>query len=192
MIVRRRLRGFGLGTAGSGALGRRRTIRGRWFRDVLIGAGAGYAATRVMEKASTFLYERQSEEARRREEELRKDMPTTVLIRQVADWRGVKLENEQEEQLGMWLHYGFGAAGGPVATVLARTTRMGPLAAGLAVGTAMFVLVDEGANYVLGLTPPAPVWPLVTHLRALAAHLVYGLALGSLLAVTGRVADRRA
>jgi hypothetical protein len=55
----------------------------------------------------------------------------------------------------------------------------------------MFVFVDEGANYVLGLTPPAPEWPLVTHFRALAAHLVYGLALGSLLALTRRVADRR-
>jgi hypothetical protein len=32
---------------------------------------------------------------------------------------------------------------------------------------------------------------VVTHVRALAAHLVYGLALGSFLALTGRVADRR-
>jgi hypothetical protein len=80
----------------------------------------------------------------------------------------------------MWLHHGFGAAGGPVA-------------AGLTVGTAVFVFVfvDEGANYVLGLTPPAPESPLVTHLRALAAHLVYGVALGSFLALAGRVTDRR-
>ncbi|MGH8873937.1 MAG: DUF1440 domain-containing protein [Acidimicrobiia bacterium] len=144
-----------------------------------------------MERASTFFYERQSEEARRREEELRQDMPTTVLVRKVADWRGMKLEDEQAERLGLWLHYGFGATGGPVATVLARTTPIGPLSAGLAVGTAMFVFVDEGANYVLGLTPPAPEWPLVTHVRALAAHLVYGLAHGSFLAVAGRVADRQ-
>jgi hypothetical protein len=166
-------------------------VRGRWVTDLLIGAGAGYAATRVMEKASTFLYERQSEEARRREEELREEMPTTVLVRKVADWRGVKLEDQQADRLGMWLHYRFGAAGGPVAAVWARTTPIGPLGAGLAVGTAMFVFVDEGANYVLGLTPPAPEWPVVTHVRALAAHLVYGLALGSFLALTGRVADRR-
>ncbi|MGH2655495.1 MAG: hypothetical protein ACRDIZ_02135 [Actinomycetota bacterium] len=95
------------------------------------------------------------------------------------------------DRLGMWLYYGFGAAGGPVAAALARTTPIGPLRAGLVVGTAMFVFVDEGANYVLGLTPPAPEWPLVTHLRALAAHLVYGLALGAILAVTDLLAHRR-
>jgi hypothetical protein len=144
-----------------------------------------------MEKAATLLYERQSEKARRREEELRQEMPTTVLVRKVADWRGAKLGDEQANRLGMWVHYGFGAAGGPVAMVLARTTPLGPLPAGLAVGTAMFVFVDEGANYVLGLTPPATEWPWVTHLRALAAHLVYGLVLGALLAVTDRLADRR-
>ena len=55
----------------------------------------------------------------------------------------------------------------------------------------MLVVVDEGANYVLGLTAPAPEWPWVAHLCALAAHLVYGLALGSLLAVTDRLVDRR-
>ncbi len=165
-------------------------MRAHWMEDLVVGAGAGYAATRVMEKAATFLYERQSEEARRREEELRQEMPTTVLVRKVADWRGVKLEDERAERLGMWLHYGFGAAGGPVAAALTRTTPLGPLASGLAVGTAMFVFVDEGANYVLGLTPPAPDWPMVTHLRAFAAHLIYGLALGSLLAAAGRVADR--
>lgn len=156
---------------------------GRWFRDLLIGAGAGYAATRIMENASTFLSERQREEARRREEEVRQDMPTTVLVRMVAARLGVKLEDERAERLATWLHYGFGAAGGPVATALARSIPLGPVAAGLTVGTAMFVFVDEGTNYVLGLTPPAPDWPLVTHLRAFAVHAVYGLTLGLFMGV---------
>jgi hypothetical protein len=77
-----------------------------------------------------------------------------------------------------------------VAAVMARTTPMGPIAAGLTVGAAMFLFVDVGTNYVLGLTPPALEWPLVTHVRALAAHLVYGLALGSFLAVASGIADR--
>ncbi len=45
---------------------------------------------------------------------------------------------------------------------------MSSLTAGLAVGVGMWVIVDEGANALLGLTPPAPAWPVVTHLRALA------------------------
>ena len=51
----------------------------------------------------------------------------------------------------------------------------------------MWVLVDEGANPVLGLTPPATAYPLVTHVRALAAHLVYGVALGGLLLAVRRL-----
>jgi len=40
-------------------------------------------------------------------------------------------------------------------------------------------------NTVLGLTAPTWHFPLLTQVRALVAHLVYGLALGLLLA-TGR------
>lgn len=47
----------------------------------------------------------------------------------------------------------------------------------------MFALVDEGVNYVLGLTPPATDWPLVTHVRSLAAHVAYGLGIGVVLSL---------
>jgi hypothetical protein len=86
----------------------------------------------------------------------------------------------------MAVHYAFGASGGPVAALI-RRQGLGPVAAGLAVGTGMWVVVDEGANAVLGLSPPAPEWPLVTHIRALATHLIYGVALGGLLVVGGAV-----
>ena len=70
--------------------------------------------------------------------------------------------------------------GGPVATPIQRRGK-GTDGAGFVVGTGMWLVVDEGANVVLGLTPPAPEWPFVTHIPALAAHLVYGVALGGLL-----------
>lgn len=78
----------------------------------------------------------------------------------------------------------FGAAGGPAALLL---TRLGtsPLRAGLAVATAMEVLVDEGMNTLLGLTAPPREWPWQARVRGVAAHIVYGVALGLLLAAGG-------
>lgn len=75
----------------------------RWARDLAIGSAAGYAATRIMDKGSAFLYERQDEASREREEELRQEMPTTVLVRRIADWRRLKLDEERVGQLGMWI-----------------------------------------------------------------------------------------
>jgi len=132
------------------------------------------------------MYERQSASSRRREEQLRTEMPTTTLVRRIADVVGTEVSDEQASRLGTWLHYGFGASGGPLAAALSAAG-MGAVPAGIAVGAGMWVLVDEGANAVLGLTQPATEFPLVTHVRALAAHLVYGLAVGALLGTARRV-----
>lgn len=154
----------------------------RLAKDLVWSSLAGYAATLVMERSANFLYERQSKSSRQREEQLRQEMPTSTLVRRVGDLIGTKVDDERAEKLGMAVHYAFGAGGGPAAALL-QCQGVGPLAAGLAIGTGMWVVFDEGANAVLGLTPPAPEWPLVTHGRALAAHLVYGVALGGLLVV---------
>lgn len=153
----------------------------RVAKDVVWGSVAGYGATLAMERFANLFYGRQSESSRQREEQLRREMPTTTLVRRAGEVIGTKIEDERAEKFGMAVHYAFGASGGPAAAMIQRRG-MAPLAAGLAVGTGMWVVVDEGANAVLGLTPPAPEWPLVTHVRALAAHLVYGVALGALLA----------
>ncbi len=158
----------------------------RLAKDLVWGSLAGYAATLVMERASTLLYERQSEPSRQREEQLRREMPTTTLVRRVTELWGAKLNDDRATEAGMWVHYAFGASGGPAAATLVRLG-LDPLPAGLAVGIAMWVFVDEGANAVLGLTPAAPEFPLVTHARALAAHLVYGAVVGLLVAAGERV-----
>lgn len=160
----------------------------RLAKDLVWGSLAGYAATLVMERSASFFYERQSESSRQREEQLRQEMPTTTLVRRAAEIAGTKIEDERAEKLGMAVHYAFGASGGPVAALIERRG-IGPLAAGLAVGTGMWVAVDEGTNAVLGLTPPAPEWPAVTHVRALVAHLVYGVVLGTLLAMGNAVLE---
>jgi hypothetical protein len=65
-----------------------------------------------MERASSALYERQDESSRRREEELRPEMPTTTLVRKVRERAGRKFEDGRAEQLGTWAHYAFGRPAG--------------------------------------------------------------------------------
>lgn len=154
----------------------------RIAKDLVWSSVAGYTATLAMERFANLFYERQSQSSRQREEQLRQEMPTTTLVRRAGEIVGRKVEDERAEKLGMALHYAFGAGGGPAAAAIQRRG-VGPWAAGLAVGAGMWVAVDEGANAILGLTPPAPEWPLVTHVRALTAHLVYGVALAGLLAL---------
>ena len=145
------------------------------------GALAGLGATLFMEQSSTWLYNRQSEQSRTREERLRTEMPTTTLVRRTAGMLGRELDDESAGKLGMAAHYFFGAAGGPAAQVLI-SLGSSPVKAGVAVATAMEVFVDQGMNTVLHLTAPPSAWPWQAHARGSAAHAVYGAGLGLLLA----------
>ncbi|MCA1703341.1 MAG: DUF1440 domain-containing protein [Actinobacteria bacterium] len=151
------------------------------IQRVLGSALAGLGATLFMEQTSTKFYEHQSEASRQSEERLRTEMPTTTLVRKAAGLVGTELDDERLEKLGMLSHYAFGAAGGPAAVLLTRLG-LSPLRAGLAVAIAMEVVVDEGMNTVFGLTAPPREWPWQAHARGVAAHAVYGAALGLLLA----------
>jgi hypothetical protein len=143
-------------------------------------AVAGLGATLLMESASQALYDRQTDASRTREEQLRAEMPTTVLVRKLAGALGNDLGEERAERLGMAAHYAFGAAGGPAARALIAADQT-PLRAALLVAAGMEIVVDQVANTALALTAPSWKFPAVTHLRAVAAHAVYGVALGLML-----------
>lgn len=103
-------------------------------QPIIGSAVAGLGTTLLMEYASSWLYEREDERARSREEQLRPGMPTTVLVRKAARLLGRELEEDWATKLGTWTHYAFGAAGGPAAKLL--TARgIPPLTAGVAVAT---------------------------------------------------------
>lgn len=144
---------------------------------------AGLGATLLMEYVSSCLYARQAEETRAHEERLRPGLPTTVLVGKVADALGIG--DELVPKPGTILHYAFGAGGGPAA-ILARRG-VDPLLAGLAVAGAMELGADQapGRQRPPGLTAPLSEFPLVAHVRGVAGHVVYGLALGLMLAAGG-------
>jgi hypothetical protein len=149
-------------------------------KEVLLGTGAALAATKVMDRVTTAYQERQSETSKRRERELQQEPAYTKAAEKLAEVRGEAIDQDRAEQLGERLHLGLGVSGGVMAGFLAARG-MNPLGAGILTGLGIWLVVDEGANAVLGLTPPAPAYPRETHIRGLLGHLAYGGTLGALL-----------
>lgn len=105
-------------------------------------------------------------------------------VRKMARAADQQLSDDRAEKLGMVTHYAVGAGGGPLVVALIGSG-MAPVKAGVAVGAAMEIVADQGINTVPGLTPP-PALPLITHVRAVALHVVHGLAFGLMLEAGSR------
>lgn len=151
-------------------------------KAVLLGIGAGYAASKLMDRVTTAYQEQQSEASKQREKELQEVPAYVKAAEKLGEIRGEQIEQERAERLGQRLHLGLGLSGGVTAGLLAARG-VNPFTAGILTGLGMWVFVDEGANAMLGLTPPATAYPRETHIRGLVGHLAYGTALGIFLAV---------
>lgn len=156
-------------------------------RTLASGALAGYAASRTMDVATTWFYARQSEASKRREQELAPGGTLVQLGTQLGALAGRELDAEAAGRVGVAVHRTFGVTYGILAAVLVRRGWR-PVPAGLAVGTAAFVVVDEGTAL-----PLATSYPLVSHLRGVVGHATVGLVIGLLLDLleTEEVSRRR-
>lgn len=144
--------------------------------DIAMGALAGAAATWVMGKATTYLYEHEDEAARREEDEARGNQASyAVAAEKAANAAGQELDEEQKKSLGSALHWGLGIGAGAVYGAMRHRVPWIGWGQGTAFGTAFFLVVDEAANPALGLTPGPAAFPWQTHARGLAGHLVFGI-----------------
>ena len=155
------------------------------IRVLFVGAAAGYVAGQVMDKATTWYYGRQSDESKRREQELLPEGAPVASARTLAGWIGAELPDHQLKTLALVLHQSLGQLYGVVAASMARRGT-NPVAAGLASGAGGFLLVDELANGLF-FTPPPQAYPVESHLRGAVGHLTFGATLGVLLAVARRL-----
>jgi hypothetical protein len=147
-------------------------------QSLVTGALAGYAASRTMDVATTAFYRRQSEASKRREEELAAGGTLVQLGKQLGRLAGRDLDDAAANRAGVAVHRAFGTTYGVLAALLVRRG-VDPVAAGLAVGAAAFVVVDEGTSLSM-LTD----YPLVSHLRGVVGHATVGLTIGLLLRLT--------
>jgi hypothetical protein len=155
------------------------------LRVLLVGSAAGYLAGLVMDRATTWFYERQSDTSKQREQELLPEGAPLASARKLAGLVGIEPTDEQAGRLAGTLHQSLGQTYGVAAVALTRAG-VPPLAAGIATGAAGFVLVDEAANSLF-FTPPPQAYPIESHLRGVVGHLTFGATLGVLLAAARRL-----
>lgn len=143
---------------------------------LLKGAAAGAIATWAMGKATTWMYEWESRDARDREESARGgESAYARAAERIAESAGVELEQSQASRGGVAIHWATGIGAG-VAYAAARQRWPAVASAnGLPFGIGFFLLVDEGMNTAFGLTPPPGAFPWQAHARGVGGHIVYGM-----------------
>jgi hypothetical protein len=154
-------------------------MRLRDITDLALSAAAGYLGTKAMEPVSMKLYQAESEQDRAREDAARPGPPFQIAAEKLTKLFGIKLSEQQMSRLSMAFHYGLAIQWAPLYPLLRRRTRLGPVAAGLATGTAMSVVADELMTPAFGFSAPNLEYPLVTHARGYLAHLAFGLAVAA-------------
>jgi uncharacterized membrane protein YagU involved in acid resistance len=165
------------------------SARKHLLTDVALGVVAGLAGTWVMNRVTTFLYEREDPRARQREDAARHGQTAYgIAVEKAAAAVGAgPLPQEQQQKLGQALHWALGVGGGALYGALRGRVPAIDAGQGLAYGTAFWGVVDEGANTALGLTPPPAAFPWQAHARGLAGHLAYAVVIDSVLDAADRL-----
>jgi putative membrane protein len=86
-----------------------------------------------------------------------------------------KLTKSEKKIAGPAVHYSLGTGVGGLYGAVAEIAPEITTAAGLPFGAAFWLVVDEGAVPLLGLSKGPAEYPLSTHVYALSSHFVYGL-----------------
>jgi hypothetical protein len=88
---------------------------------------------------------------------------------------GHELKKNEKKPAGAVIHYAFGTATGGLYGAVAEFAPEVTKAGGLPFGAAFWLVADEIAVPLLGLSKGPTEYPPSTHAYALASHLVYGL-----------------
>jgi hypothetical protein len=149
---------------------------GHVVADLGKGLIAGAVATWLMNQVTTWMYERESEQAMTRENEARGG--TTAYenaVDSAADLAGVELSNRQRAVGGTAVHWMTGVGAGAVYAIARRRWPAVTRAGGLPYGIGFFLLMDEFLNPVLGFTPGPLAFPWQTHARGIGGHMAFGV-----------------
>lgn len=160
------------------------------LRGILAGAGAGLAASWVMNQFMAGPGEKLRESLLNEEEKLQEHLqqmdpgqngePKEDATMKAADaivstaTGGRHLSMEEKQKAGPVVHYGFGALVGGLYGGLAEYSSTARTGFGTAFGGALFAGADLVAVPALHLSPPLQATPPKSLANPLAAHLVYG------------------
>ena len=147
------------------------------FSLMLRGGVAGGVATVLMDRATEAIQKRQSEADAVREAVARPNGRQAVenLVELAASRTGIGLDEASRAAAVNIVHYGLGVAPGAVYALLRHRVPLLGAGRGLFYGALLWAVNDELANTVLGTAGPPDAYPLSTHVRGLAGHLVLGV-----------------
>jgi len=149
------------------------------LKGLVAGTVGGLVASWVMEEFQTAWTK--AAEARQHSQgdgpEGEQQEPATVKAAEMISEKilGHQLAKEKKDIAGAAVHYATGGASGAIYGAAAELAPHLTAGAGIPFGTAVWLLVDETAVPLLGLSKGPTEYPLSTHIYALASHFVYGL-----------------
>lgn len=146
---------------------------------MIAGSLAGLAATHLMDGVGTILYTHwMDNQARDRERTIEPKFPLTVLGERIASAFNAQPVEQNGEHIGSIMHWGIGLFCGALYGLLEPAFGEQQSPFGKPIATALAMLsVDEFGFSAAGLCPPPLAFPYQTHVRALIAHLIYGVSL---------------
>lgn len=146
----------------------------------------------MVEQFNTHAYAFEPEVDREREESVRPGPPFRLAAENLSERvLGVELDEDRAAKVGMGFHYLAGLSWTPVYRLLRRKLGWGPLTSGLASGASMSLLLDETITPAIGASAPNDRYPVSTHVRAFAAHLLFGLAVAGVVEAGWKLLGRR-
>jgi putative membrane protein len=150
------------------------------WKGTAAGAIGGIVASWVMDEfqaAWKVARSTQSQNASANIEKSSEQEPATVKAAELVSDKlfGHHLRDDEKGWAGNAVHYMTGGTSGAVYGEAAELAPDVTAGAGLAFGTAVWLVVDEAAVPLLGLSKGPTEYPVSTHVYALASHFVYGL-----------------
>ena len=157
--------------------------------EIIKGAIAGALATWIMDKVTTYIYERQPSKIRKIEARVSEGKGAYgTAAEKVARLAGVELDDARRMRFGSAIHWTMGITAGALYGALRARFRTLDATQGLPFGLGMWLVIDEVLLWKLGLAKAPPAYPWQTHARGLAGHVAYGLTADTALDVMDRAA----
>ncbi len=144
--------------------------------DVAVGLTAGLVATKVYGYAQQAFYRPMPRHVRWQEERVRPAPSSQIAAEKTAESLGYSLGERERKLARCAVHYGLGAAWGPIYSLLRRHGGIQPLGAAVLTGASLSLIVDEGLTPALEFSAPNRDYPALTHIRGFLNYLAYGAA----------------
>lgn len=143
-------------------------------RKILTGAAAGFAATAPMTAAMIMMHR-----ALPRREQY--PLPPRLITERIADDTGVSEAMDETQMTAATLaaHFGYGAACGAIYGAAADEIDASPMVKGVVWGLIVWTGSHLGLLPALGILTPATQHPARRNALMIAAHVIWGAALGA-------------